>query len=84
MFKSNISFEHIIHQIISDTCQLCNGGCDADAICSHDPTTNAVVCTCKVGYTNVGIGSTVVCKGNTLLMPNKIRTIVFLSLIIYV
>lgn len=49
----------------TDSCQVNNGGCDPNAVCSHEETTNAVKCTCKTGYTNVGTGSTVVCKGNT-------------------
>ena len=50
---------------ISDSCTVNNGGCDPNAFCSHDTTTNAVQCTCKTGYTNTGSGSTTVCKGNT-------------------
>lgn len=48
---------------ITDSCQVNNGGCDTNAFCSHDKTTNAVICTCKTGYTNTGSASAVVCKG---------------------
>ena len=41
-----------------------NGGCDPNAACSHDSSTNAVKCKCKMGYTDVDSGSAVVCKGN--------------------
>lgn len=57
-------FKNLISNHISDSCQVNNGGCDPCASCSHDPTTNAVQCTCKIGYTNTGSGSNVVCKGN--------------------
>lgn len=40
-----------------------NGGCDANAVCSHESTTNACKCTCKTGFTNTGTGSNVVCTG---------------------
>lgn len=49
---------------VSEDCDVNNGGCDANAKCSHDPKTYAVLCTCKPGYVNVGVGSVVVCKGN--------------------
>ena len=49
-----------------DTCQVTNGACDANAFCSHDGTSNAVVCTCKTGYTNTGNQSNVVCTGSHL------------------
>ena len=51
----------LICTFLSDSCQVNNGGCDTNAVCSHDTTTNAVKCTCKTGYTNTGTGSTVVC-----------------------
>lgn len=47
-----------------DSCLVDNGGCHCDALCSHDPTTNAVVCTCKTGYTNTGSATNVTCTGN--------------------
>ncbi|CAF2029959.1 unnamed protein product [Rotaria magnacalcarata] len=37
-----------------DSCTVNNGGCDANAVCSHDTTTNAVKCTSKAGYTYFG------------------------------
>ncbi|CAF2193976.1 unnamed protein product, partial [Rotaria magnacalcarata] len=43
------------------TCTIKNGGCDPNAGCSHDNTTNAVECTCKTGYTNTGVAPNVVC-----------------------
>ena len=49
--------------IFVDACQVKNGGCDVNALCSHDATNNAVLCTCKAGYTNTGSGETVVCTG---------------------
>ena len=49
--------------LVTDSCQVNNGGCDSNAICSHDGTSNAVKCTCKTGYSNVGSDSNVVCKG---------------------
>lgn len=48
---------------ISDSCQVNNGGCETNAICSHDETTFAVICTCKIGFTNVGLNSNVTCQG---------------------
>ena len=55
----------IILYCISDSCQVNNGGCGDNAICSHDDVTDAVKCTCKIGFTNVGSSSAVVCKGST-------------------
>lgn len=46
---------------IVDICQVKNGGCDADAICSRDPKTQLAKCTCKPGYVNTGSKSRVVC-----------------------
>ncbi|CAF2033822.1 unnamed protein product [Rotaria magnacalcarata] len=43
-------------------CHDNNGGCGPNALCSEDPTTSAVKCTCKTGYTNTGSGVHVVCK----------------------
>ena len=57
-----------------DSCQVNEGGCDLNAICSHNTTTNAVICTCKAGYTNSGSQSTVVCKGKILLIEKKKET----------
>ncbi|CAM4987608.1 unnamed protein product, partial [Rotaria socialis] len=38
-----------------------NGGYDPNALCSEDPTTSAMVCTCNAGYTNTGSADNVVC-----------------------
>ena len=46
-----------------DSCQVKNGGCDVNSVCSHENNTNAVVCTCKTGYTNTGSRSSVTCTG---------------------
>ena len=51
-------------EFLADACDVKNGGCDVNAICSHANGTYAVVCTCKTGYTNTGTGSTVNCTGN--------------------
>ena len=50
-----------------DSCQVNNGGCDQNAICSHEAVTNAVVCQCRSGYTNTGCAVTVKCTGITLV-----------------
>lgn len=49
--------------MFADSCLKDNGGCDKNAACSHDQSTNAVKCTCKIGYTNVGSESNVTCTG---------------------
>ena len=54
------------HMMFIDACEVNNGGCDANAVCSHDAKTNAAKCTCKTGYTNVGSASNVICKGKTI------------------
>jgi hypothetical protein len=46
-----------------DSCRVQNGGCDMNAICSHEPATNAVVCTCKTGYTNTAVSPSLSCTG---------------------
>ncbi|CAF1661470.1 unnamed protein product, partial [Rotaria magnacalcarata] len=43
-------------------CSDNNGGCGKNALCSEDPTTSAVKCTCKTGFTNTGCDEKVVCK----------------------
>ena len=58
-----LTFIH--HQIFVDSCLIDNGGCDAYAICSHSNATNAVICTCKTGFTNTGTGSNVTCTGTS-------------------
>ena len=59
-----------MRHIISDACQVNNGGCDSNAICSHDGSTNEVICTCKVGYTNTGSESRVNCTGMYFCVNN--------------
>ena len=59
------SLEHLSQCFsLSDSCQINNGGCNANAACSHDPSTNAIRCTCNSGYTNTGSSSKVICTGN--------------------
>lgn len=55
----------------TDSCKVNNGGCDNNAVCSHDSNTNAVKCTCKVGYTNTGSESNVVCTGDRKYIYRK-------------
>ena len=63
-----------------DTCQVKNGGCDGNAVCSHDGTSNAVVCTCKIGYTNAGSATNVTCTGErTLSIAGFYHTTVLFS-----
>ena len=49
--------------LVLDSCKVNNGGCGPNTVCSHDPTTNVVVCTCNIGYTNTGSASNVICSG---------------------
>ena len=63
-----------------DSCLVENGGCDANAVCTHGAKTNAVKCICKTGYTNTGSGPTVVCTGNEDLQQHGVLlSSVFLS-----
>ena len=48
-----------------DPCLEDNGGCDENALCSYDASTNKAQCTCKTGYTNTGTAPIVTCTGNT-------------------
>lgn len=57
-----------LSKLILDSCQVENGGCGSCGICSHEPTTNAVKCTMKTGYTNTGSGSTIVCTGKAIFI----------------
>ena len=61
------TLEHYSSVLFSsaDSCLVSNGGCGTNAVCSHDPTTFAVVCTCKTGFTNVGSSSNVTCQGES-------------------
>jgi hypothetical protein len=60
--KNEHSF-HFHFEYWQDSCQVNSGGCDVNAICSHDNTTNAVVCTCRPGFTNTGTNDNVKCTG---------------------
>ena len=51
-----------------DTCKVTNGGCDVNSLCSHDSTTNGVVCNCKTGYTNTGSATNVTCTGEISIL----------------
>ena len=57
---------------LTDQCQVNNGGCDSNAICSHDAKTYAIICTCATGYTNTASGSPVVCKGKIELTSSMV------------
>ena len=46
-----------------DSCQVNNCGCDLNAACSHQATTNACECKCKTGYTNIGCPCNPFCTG---------------------
>lgn len=49
--------------LIVDSCRVNNGGCPENSKCAHDDSTNACTCTCKVGYTDMGSASNVMCVG---------------------
>lgn len=49
--------------LFKDKCEVNNGGCGLNAICSHDPQTFEVICACKPGFTNPGTTAQIVCKG---------------------
>lgn len=67
-FKSIVkSFVLYIHlPMFIDSCLVNNGGCNTNAICSHDTATNECRCTCKTGYTNTGTANNVTCTGGHL------------------
>ena len=46
-----------------DSCQINNGGCDPNAVCSHNATNYAIQCTCKTGYANTGCVCNALCVG---------------------
>lgn len=50
-----------MENLFADSCLVKNGGCDVNAECSHDCTTNEVKCTCKTGYVQNGSGTNVTC-----------------------
>lgn len=58
-------------------CEVNNGGCHEDALCTHDKQTNAAKCTCKTGFTDTGSGSNVICTGRP--SPLESRFLVELS-----
>ena len=66
--------KHVSSTTFLDDCTMNNGGCGSNAICTHDPTTNAVLCACKAGYTNTGTNSSVVCTGKTLRRNKAARS----------
>lgn len=49
--------------LILDSCEVDNGRCGNHAICSHETSTFAVVCTCDRGYTNIGVAPKFLCEG---------------------
>ena len=60
---------------LTDSCKVTNGGCDVNAICTHDLTSNGVVCTCKTGFTNTGSATNVTCTGEiSILIAECCRT----------
>lgn len=68
-FLSSKLFFYLFYFQPLDSCVVNNGGCGANAICSHDSTTNACKCTCKTGYTNTGSDPSVVCTG--IMLPSR-------------
>ena len=60
--KIFLIFSHV------DSCTKSNGGCNDNALCSHASPSNAVVCTCKVGFTMKGTGSDAICVGELVLL----------------
>ena len=46
-----------------DACKYNNGGCDPNADCTQRPKCGTIVCTCKIGYTNVFEDGKLSCKG---------------------
>ena len=46
---------------VADPCLEDNGGCDVNALCSDETSTNKVQCTCKTGYEKRGPASNVTC-----------------------
>ena len=66
-------------RIYADACQVANGGCDVNSICSHQSPSNAVVCNCKTGYTNTATGAGVSCTGT----QEHIRSLLIVFLVAY-
>ncbi|CAF4451310.1 unnamed protein product, partial [Adineta steineri] len=42
-------------------CEVDNGNCPYNSVCSHDAKTFATICSCKVGTTNTGSKHKLVC-----------------------
>ena len=60
-----------------DACDVNNGGCHINALCSHEAKTNRVVCKCKTGYVDTDPGLLVVCTGkNTMAL-----TLIFIDVV---
>ena len=53
-------------RIVLDVCSVNNGGCDANADCSHAAGSDVCMCKCKAGFVNTATTGPVVCKGNAL------------------
>lgn len=53
-----------ILNILIDACEVNNGGCGQNTVCSHEPETFAVKCACAPGFVNVGEGDNLKCEGN--------------------
>ena len=70
--------------LVADTCQVQNGGCDVNAICSHDGITNAVTCRCKTGYTNTGSATNVSCTGRSIICITTSRTATSLGICTFI
>ena len=71
-FALRYNFLNMMRLFFADTCQVKNGGCDQNSICTHDSQSNAVVCICKKGYTNTGVAPIVVCTGkNSTVQASK-------------
>ena len=66
----NYSSIECIHQLyivyVVDVCQINNGGCGTNALCSRDSKTNIAKCTCKPAYVDTGSQSRVICTGITV------------------
>ena len=77
--NGTMSREHyFISSFRSDSCNTKNGGCGRNTDCSHDSKTNAVVCTCKTGYTNTGDDTSLTCTGKALQKSNISFVVIYL------
>ena len=66
----------------SDGCLVKNGGCDANAVCSHDSKTYAIRCNCRTGFINVGCICNPVCAGTAMTETIKSICSLFLLLLL--